>query len=149
MKTKKRSYHSKVGTGQDFLDPIGNFKIYAGCRDGRPVSDRPGQPFFYRRFLFTVQCVQWKIFKREGGKGEVLKFVTPYGVLRKNAEKFLRFLKNDSILKPFQVKFWFEEPVLSSAKHAQNKREKNRRSQAKLLDVLLSNIMRKAKKSIF
>ena len=34
-----------------------NFKNYAGWPAGRPVSDWPGRPFFYRRFLFTVQYV--------------------------------------------------------------------------------------------
>ena len=34
-----------------------NFKIIAGWPAGRPVSDRPGQLVFCRRFLFTVQCI--------------------------------------------------------------------------------------------
>ena len=62
-----------------------NFKIIAG----RPVSDRPGRPVFYRRFLFTVQCIQRKIFKNGGGgMGEVLKFVTLVGGLGKKKTQF-------------------------------------------------------------
>ena len=57
---------------------------------------------------------------------EVLKFVTLGGGLRKQRKKsFGVFSKNDSILRPFLVKFWFKRPVLSSAKWAQNEHEKN------------------------
>ena len=70
--------------------------------------------------------------------GEVLKFVTLDGVLEKQTKKiFCVFCKNDSILRPSLVKFWFERPVLNSAKRAQNKHKKHWRAQAKLLDVLL------------
>ena len=71
--------------------------------------------------------------------GEVLKFVTLDGGFKKKTQKiFCGFCKNDSILRPFLVKFWFERPVLSSAKRAQNNHEKKHwRAQAKLLDVLL------------
>ena len=51
--------------------------------------------------------------------GEVLKFVTldfRFVTFAKNAKIFC---KNDSILRPFLVKFRFERPVLSSAKRAQ------------------------------
>ena len=48
--------------------------------------------------------------------GEVLKFVTTDGGLRK--KKVLRFCKNTLILRPFQVKFQFKRPILSSAKRA-------------------------------
>ena len=68
--------------------------------------------------------------------GEVLKFVTLDGGLRKNAKKVLCFCKNDSILRPFLFKFRFEKPVLSSAKRAENKHKNHWRAQAKLLDVL-------------
>ena len=84
--------------------------------------------------------------------GEVLKFVTPDGGIRKkNTKKFLRFLqiykyKYDSILRPFLVKFRFDRSVLSSAKRAQNKHKKNWRAQAKVLDVLSDDIMHQAKK---
>ena len=71
--------------------------------------------------------------------GEVLKFVTLDGGHRKKTQ-------NDSILRPFLVKFRFERPVLSSAKHAQNKHKKHWRAQAKLLDVLSNDILRKIKK---
>ena len=53
--------------------------------------------------------------------GEVLKFMTPDGGLRKETQKnFCVFCKNNSILRLFSVKFRFERPVLSSAKRAQN-----------------------------
>ena len=66
--------------------------------------------------------------------GEVLQFVTPDGGLRKKTQtNFCVFCKNNSILRPFEVKFQFERPVLSSAKRAQNKHKKNWRAQAKLL----------------
>ena len=53
--------------------------------------------------------------------GEVLKFVTLDGGLRKKRRKsFVFFCQNDSILRPFLFKFRFERPVLSSAKRAQN-----------------------------
>ena len=54
--------------------------------------------------------------------------------------------KNNSILRPFLVKFRFERSVLRSAKRAQNKHKKNWRAQAKLLDVFSNDFMRKAKK---
>ena len=82
-----------------------------------------------------------KIFQK-GGMGEVLKFVTLDGGLRKKTQKsFCVFCKNDSILRPFLVKFRFESPVLSSAKRAQNKQKKHWRAQAKLLDVLSNEIL--------
>ena len=68
------------------------------------------------------------------------------GSLTKKSKTFLRFCKNDSILRPFLVKFPFERPVLSSAKRAQNKHKKHWRAQAKLLNVLSNDILRKAKK---
>ena len=77
-----------------------------------------------------------KNFQKGKGLGEMLKFVTLDGVSE----------KNDSILRPLSVKFRFERPVLSSAKRAQNKYKKYWRAQAKLLDVLFNDIMRKAKK---
>ena len=88
-----------------------------------------------------------KNFQKRGGVGEVLKFVTLDGGLRKKSKKnFCVFCKNDSILRPFLVKFRFKRPVLSSAKRAQNKHKKNWRAQAKLLDVLSNDILRKIKK---
>ena len=71
--------------------------------------------------------------------GEVLKFVTLDGGLRKNAKKTWHFLQ----------KFWIEWPVLSSAKCAQNKHKKHWRAQAKLLEVLFNDILQKAKKSSY
>ena len=78
--------------------------------------------------------------------GEMLKFVTLDVSLRKKTKSCWVFYKNDSILRPLLVKFRFERSVLSSAKRAQNKYKKNRRAQAKLLDILSTDIMRNAKK---
>ena len=82
--------------------------------------------------------------------GEMLKFVTLDGGLKKKRKKvlFLFFCKNDSILRPFLFKFWFERTVLSSAKRAQNKHENRWRAQAKLLDLLSNDIMRRPKNEI-
>ena len=81
--------------------------------------------------------------------GEVLKFVTLDGGLRKKTQKnFCVFCKNDSILRPFLVKFRFECPVLSSAKRAQNKHKKHWRAQAKLLNVLSNDILRRPKNKV-
>ena len=79
---------------------------------------------------------------------EVLKFVTPYGNLERNAKKFCVFCKNNSILRPILVNYWFERPFFSSPKRAQDKHKKNWRAQAKLLDVLSYDIMRKARKKV-
>ena len=75
---------------------------------------------------------------------EVFKFVTLHGSLRKKRKKiFAFFCKNNSILRPFLVKFRFERPVSNSAKRAQNKRKKNWRAQAKLVDALCNYIMQR------
>ena len=80
---------------------------------------------------------------------DVLKFVTLDEGLRKKKHKdFCVFCKNDSILRPFLVKFWFERPVLSSVQRAQNKHKKLWRAQAKLLDVFSNDILRKAKNEV-
>ena len=77
----------------------------------------------------------------------MLKFVTLDGVSEKKRKKiFCGFCKNNSILRPFLVKFRFESLVLSNANRTQNKHKKHWRTQAKLLDVLCNDIMRKAKK---
>ena len=85
---------------------------------------------------------------QKGGMGEVLKFVTLDGGLRKNAKKVYFICKNDSILRIFLVKFWFERPVLSIAKRAQNKHKNHWRAQAKLLDVFFNDIMRRPKNKV-
>ena len=78
---------------------------------------------------------------------EVLKFVILDRGLRKKMQKiFCVFCKNDSVLRPFLVKFRFERPVLSSTKRAQNKHKKHWSAQAKLLHVFSNDILRKAKK---
>ena len=60
--------------------------------------------------------------------GEVLKFVTLDGGLKKKAKENFFF----SVLRPILFKFWFERPVLSSAKRAHNKHKNHWRAQAKL-----------------
>ena len=64
-------------------------------------------------------------------------------------KNFCFVCENDSILRPFLVKFRFGRPVLSSAKHAQNKHKKHWKVQAKLLDALSNDILRKAKKQSY
>ena len=76
----------------------------------------------------------------------MLKFVTSDGVLEKKRKKVFVFYKNNLILRPFLVKFWFEGSVLSSAQRAQNKHKKIWKAQAKLLDVFFSD-MHKSKKT--
>ena len=68
------------------------------------------------------------------------------GSQKKRQKNLCFFYKNDSILRPFLVKFRFEWPVLSNKKRAQNKHKKHWRAQAKLLDVLSNDILQKAKK---
>ena len=112
-------------------DPTGKFQNH------RQLTGRSTGIFtFYSKFqyycsLFNVS--NEKFSKRGGwGMGEVLKFVTLDGGLRKKSKKKLRFCKNDSILRPFFFKFRFKRPVLSSAKRAQNKHKNYWRAQAKL-----------------
>ena len=81
--------------------------------------------------------------------GEVLKFVTLNRSLGKKRKKsFVFFCENDSILRPFSFKFQFERSVLSSTKRAQNKHKNHWRAQAKLLDVLSNDIMRRPKHEV-
>ena len=85
---------------------------------------------------------------QKGGMGEVLKFVTLNGGLRKKSnQEFVseKKAKNDSILRPFLFKFRFERLGLSSAKRAQHKHKNQWRAQAKLLDVLFNDIMQRPK----
>ena len=89
---------------------------------------------------------QMKNFQK-GGMGELLKFVTLDGGLKKKRKKSF-FCKNDSILRPFLFKFRFKRPFLSSAKRAQNKHKNHWRSQAKLLDILSNDIMRRPKNKV-
>ena len=88
-------YESEIEPVRIFSTRPVSFKIYAGWPPGRraslPVSDHPSRPVFYRRFLFTVQCIQWKIFKSGLGMGEVLKFVTLDGGLRKKCKQIFSY----------------------------------------------------------
>ena len=120
---------------------------------GRSTGFWPARSFYRSFFLFFLQkvfvhCLMYlmKNFQNEG-MVEVLKFVTLDGGLRKKTQKnFCVFCKNEWSFRPFLVTFRFERLVLSSAKRTQNKYKKHRRAQAKLLDVLSHDIMRKAKK---
>ena len=71
-------------------DPV-NFKIIAGWPAGRPVSDRPGQPVFLPKVFVRCLMYQMKNFQKWGGMGEVLKFVTLNGGLRKKRKKVFFF----------------------------------------------------------
>ena len=67
-----------------------NFKIMAG----RPVSDRPGRPVFLQEVFVHCSMYLTKNFQTGGGMGEVLKFVTLDGGLRKKRKKsFVFFAK--------------------------------------------------------
>ena len=78
--------------------------------------------------------------------GEVLKFVTLDGGLRKKCKKEFAYFAKMTQLRPFLVKVRFERPVLSTQKRAQNKLKKHCRAQTKLLDVFSNDILRRAKK---
>ena len=142
------------GTGQDFLDPTRpvNFKIIAGWptgrsvsdRPGRPVSDRPGRPVFLRKVF--AHCLMYLMTNFQKGGGAGVKICDFWQESQKKTQKICVFCKNDLILRLFLVKFRFERPVLSSAKCTQNKHKKHWRAQAKLLNVLSNDIMRKTKK---
>ena len=128
-------------------DPTGKFRNHRQLT-GRSTGFWPARStgFFTEGFCSLFNVSNEKFSKRES-MGEVLKFVTLDGSLRKKTQKnFCVFCKNDSILRPLLVKFRFEWPVLSSAKRAQNKHKKHWRAQAKLLDVLSDDILQKAKK---
>ena len=114
-------------------DPTGKFQDH-----------RRSTGFFTEGFVHCSMYLM-KNFQKGGGMDEELKVVTLDGGLRKKRKKIFAF-RNDSILRPFLVKFRFELPVLSSAKRAQNKHKKHWRAKAKLLDVLSNDILRKAKK---
>ena len=103
--------------------------------------------FFTQCFCLLFNVSNEKIWKG-GDMGEVLKFVTLDGGLRKKRKKVCVFCKNDSILRPFLVKFRFEWHVLSSAKRAQNKHIKHWRAQAKLLDFVLMIFCKKQKNEV-
>ena len=80
---------------------------------------------------------------------EVLKFVTPDGGLRKkNNQIFAFFAKNNSILRPFKVKFLFERPVLSSAKRAQNKHNKTGEHKLNYQTFFLMTLCVKSRKEV-
>ena len=81
--------------------------------------------------------------------GEVLKFVThDRGLRNKTLKIFCIFCKNNSILRPFQVKFQFERPVLNSAKRVQNEHKRNWRAQAKLLHFFLMILCVRPRKDV-
>ena len=110
--------------GRIFSTRLINFK-------STPV-DRPVDCFFTEGFCSLFNACNKKFSKTAGeSMGEVIKFVTPYGSQKNALKNFCVFYKNNSILRPFLINFRFEIPVLSSAKHAQNKHKKNRKAQAR------------------
>ena len=76
---------TRDGTGQNFLDPTGKFQNHRRLT-GRSTG------FFTEGFcsLFNVSN---KNFSKGGGMGEVLKFVTLDGGLRKKGKKLLCLLQ--------------------------------------------------------
>ena len=108
-------------------DPTGKFQNHHRLT-GRSIGFWPARSTGFLQKVF-VHCSMYlmKNFQKEGGLLCV-------------------FCKNDSILRPFLVTFRFESPVLSNANRTQNKHKKHWKAQAKLLDVLCNDIMRKTKK---
>ena len=84
---------SRDGTGQDFFKPSGKFQNHRRSTGFRSVFDRPGRPVFLQKVFFHYSMYLMKNFQKEGGKGEVVKYVTLDGGLRKKTQKFLRFLR--------------------------------------------------------
>ena len=81
---------SRDGTGQDFLDQTGKFQ-----------NLRRSTVFFTEGFCSLFNASNKK-FSNGGGLGEMLKFVTPDGGLRKTTQNnFCVFCKNNSSLRPF------------------------------------------------
>ena len=79
------SYETEMEPVRIFSTQPINFKIYAGWL----ISEWPGRPVFYRKFLFTVECSLIKIFQKRGrSMGEVLKFGTSDEGLRKKMLKY-------------------------------------------------------------
>ena len=84
------------GTGQDFLDhtqPV-NFKIIAGWPAGRPVFWPARSTGFLQKVFVHCSMYLMKNFQNGGGMGEVQKFVTLDGGLRKETQNnFCVFLQ--------------------------------------------------------
>ena len=82
-------YRPEMEPVRIFPTRLVNFKIMAG----RPVSDRPSRPVFLQKVFVRCSMYLTKNFQK-GGMGEVLKFVTLDGGLRKKLKKVLFFLQN-------------------------------------------------------
>ena len=86
-----------------------NFKIIAGWPASRLVSNRPGRPVFLQKVFVHCSMYLMKNFQK-GGMGEVLKFVTLDGGIRKKAKKivFVFFLQKWLNFKTFfiEVTVW-------------------------------------------
>ena len=81
--------------------------------------------------------------------GEVLKFVTPDGGLRKKAQKILKFFAQITQFWNFSRLNFGLKDLFWAAQNMDKisiKNKKKWRAQAKLLDVLSNDIMRKAMK---
>ena len=91
--------------GQDFLDPTGKFQNLCRLTGRSTVSDWPGRLYFFTKgFCSLFNASNEKFSKRGGTMGEVLKFVTPHGGLRKKTNLCV-FCKNDSNLRPLWLSF--------------------------------------------
>ena len=131
--------HPRGGTGQDFLGPTVKFQNLRRLTvTGRPV--------FLQKVFVHCSMYLMKNFQNGGAWRGVKICDFGRGLRKKTLKKFCVFCKNDSILRPFQIKFRFKRPVLSCAKPAQNKHKKNWRAQAKLLVVLSNDLKRKARR---
>ena len=128
-------------------DPTGKFQNHRRLTGRSTGFWLARSTVFFTEWVCSLFNVSNEKFSKAGGHGWGVKICDfGRGSQKKMQKNFCVFCKNDSILRPFLVKFRFEWPVLSSAKRAQNKHKKHWRAQAKLLDVLSNDILQKAKK---
>ena len=115
--------YTRDGTGQDFFDPTSKFQNHRRLT-GRSTGFRPARSTgFLPKVFLHYSMYLMKNFQKGGGHWWGVKNCDlRRGSQKKKTQKnFCVFCKNDSILRPFLVKFRFERPVLSSAKRVQNK----------------------------
>ena len=132
--------HTRDGTGQVFLDPTGKYQNHRRLTGFWPARSTS---FFTENFCSLFNVSNKKLSK--GGHGWGVKICDFTRGSQKKTQKKLGFLQKWLNFKTFfgLVSVW---KTWSSAKRAQNKHKKNWRVQAKLLDVLSNDILRKAKK---
>ena len=133
-----RVLYIRDGTGQDFLDQTGKFQNRQLLTGVWPAQST----VFLKKFFLHGSMHLMKNFQK-GRHGWGVK-ICHYGrgAQKKTLKNFCCFCKNNSILKPFLIKFRFERLVLSSVKCAQYKLKKNWRAQTKLLEVFSNDMMR-------